>query len=182
MKKVVLTGGAGSGKTTTINRFQQLGYLTVPETAIDVMDATPTLRSVDQFAFQQKVVDLQIEREAAIPADESQDIDSQYVFLDRSVIDSMAYCLLRDTPQPPGLDAACQATDYHAVFALETLNNFPDRPETGRTSTQAMSRQTYDLLFEAYSRYEYTVISIPDQPVEERIQLVLSHLGLKPPF
>lgn len=173
MKKVVLTGGAGSGKTTAINRLEQMGYATVSEAAIQVMESHPRLKLDDPYAFQKRVVDTQIATEAAIPTN-----NGQFIFLDRSIIDSMAYCTLRDIPQPPELDAACQATTYLAVFALETLNNFPNRPETGRTSTQAMSRQTYDLLLEAYARYGYTVISLPNHSVEERIELILNHLGL----
>lgn len=178
MRKVVLTGGAGAGKTTTINRLRQMGYATVPESAIEVMEAYPELKSGEPYAFQKQVVDTQIANEAAISAMGMEE-ESRFIFLDRGIIDSKAYCTLRNTPEPPGLDAACRSSDYYAVFALETLNNFTERPETGRTSNQAMSRQTYDLLLEAYAHYGYTVISIPDQPVEVRIKLILHHLGLQ---
>lgn len=156
-----------------INRLQILGYPTVPETAIEIIQANPELRAIDQFAFQTLVVNKQIEREEAIQSN-----GKQFIFLDRSLIDSLAYCTLRHIPHPPGLDEACHATDYHAIFVLETLSNFDPRADTGRTSTAETSRQTYDLLLQAYKTYGYAVTHVPDWPVEKRIEFILSTLDV----
>ena len=173
MKKIVLTGGPYSGKSTTIKALARMGYQTVPETAIDIIQANPGLRAVDQFAFQKLVVAAQIEQEAAITSN-----GNQPVFLDRGLIDSAAYCILRGIDQPPGLDEACRATDYHAIFALETLNNFNQRAETGRTSSKEISHRAYSLLIEAYEQYGYTVTTVPERPFKERIALILQALDL----
>lgn len=171
MKKIVLTGGSCSGKTTTINRLREMGYQTVSEAAIEIMEANPQLRSVSQYAFQELVVARQIAREAALAADAD-----EYIFLDRGLIDSLAYCQLHNTPQPPGLHEASLSRHYHAVFALQTLSNFDQRTGTGRTSTEAVSHRTYQLLVEAYHSYGYTVIPVPELPVDERVSLILDSL------
>jgi len=171
MRKNVLTGGPYSGKTKTIAALEQLGYRTIPETAIEIIQANPGLRAVNQSAFQKLVISAQIEREATIEPN-----GNRPIFLDRGLIDSIAYCTLRGISQPAGLHDACKATDYHAIFALETLSNYDQRAETGRTSSEEVSHRTYTLLVQAYERYGYTVTTVPERPIEERIEFILQVL------
>ena len=45
---VVLTGGSGVGKTTLIDRLASLGFSTVPEAAMQVIDSLNTLLDPEQ--------------------------------------------------------------------------------------------------------------------------------------
>src|SRR3989344_7362341 len=90
----VITGGPGSGKTTTVNILKQRGYQTTIEHARHYIDTQRiTGKSVEeiranQLVFQHGVLDMQIQQERSLSPNE-------VVFLDRAMPDQKAYyCFL----------------------------------------------------------------------------------------
>jgi len=72
----VITGGPGSGKTTTVNLLKDMGYTTTIEHArhyIDTMRVKgKTVEEIrkNQIEFQLKILDMQIEEEQSHAPDE----------------------------------------------------------------------------------------------------------------
>ena len=86
----VITGGPGSGKTTTVNLLKERGYKTTIEHARHYIDTQRiTGKSVEEIRnnqkeFQQGVLAMQIAQEQELSLTET-------VFLDRAIPDALAY-------------------------------------------------------------------------------------------
>ena len=93
----VITGGPGSGKTTTVNLLKGRGYKTTIEHArhyIDTQRITgKTVEEIrnNQQEFQLGILDMQIKQEAILFPDE-------IVFLDRALPDALAYFKFLNLP------------------------------------------------------------------------------------
>ena len=94
----VITGGPGSGKTTTVNLLKERGYITTFEHARHYLDTQrlkgKTIEGVrkNQREFQLGVLDMQIEQENQISPDVQ-------VFLDRAIPDALAYYRFLNLPE-----------------------------------------------------------------------------------
>jgi predicted ATPase len=178
---VVITGGPGSGKTSVVDHLASLGYATVPESGIQIIEELNRERGVaGQVAWRQghpaeftrlvfdRLVALEEACEAARDA---------LVFCDRGRPDTLAYAA--DTGVVLGEDylSLIHQQRYLEVYLLDTLSRFPERSATGRTSDRARSVRLHDLLDVAYRSLGYRPVPVPELSIEERARFVLSDLG-----
>lgn len=168
----VITGGPGSGKTTTVNILKDRGYKTTVEGARHYMD---TLRANGQDLasarkrqkeFQLEVLRLQIEQEESLDPNET-------VFLDRAIPDALAYYRFLYLPLDTTLTEALAKIHYRKVFILE---NLPMINDYARTEGDAEQKRLHDLLNEVYHSLPFPVMHVPVMPAEERVDLILESL------
>ena len=100
VKRIVLTGGPGSGKTSVLEKINQvytaLGYkvIIVPETATELMNNGITFKdgSVILLDFQELIMRLQLAKEEVVDRTiELANTDKIIVMYDRGTIDNTAY-------------------------------------------------------------------------------------------
>lgn len=176
--KVVITGGPHSGKTTLIDYLANHGYHTIPEAAKIVLrnlgklhgrEWVTTLRINKPELFQDKIIEKQEELEQQIPA-------NTLVFLDRSMIDTLAYACVQGNSIPSTLIEFIQTHAYDRVFLLDTVLPYNTR---GRMTNEAFSKRIRDELEKVYNEYGHNPIRIPQMPVEERAQRIINMLNIK---
>lgn len=166
----VLTGGPSSGKTTLLEKFKELGYYTVPESARILIDKY-VARGMparefrrDEMEFQRKVLFMKLDAENRAPKD-------KIVFFDRGIPDSIAYYKLHnlDTNEVEKVSK----NRYKKIFFLEQLPFKKDyaRVEDGRTA-----KKLGELMLKAYKSLGYDVVFVPVIPVDERARFVLARL------
>ena len=118
MKKYVLTGGPGVGKSTVLRILASRGFSVVPEIARELIEDEHKKNSDilpwrNHAKFQNMVARKQYAAEKEI-------INSVGTFLDRSLVDGYAYCKYANTPIPQIiLDGA--RNRYDKIFLLEQL-------------------------------------------------------------
>ena len=175
--KIVLTGAPGSGKTTLIESLGELGEQTVPEAAIDVIQALvkemglseqDEWRRGDPLGFQQRIYRHQTELEAVLDP-------SRRSFLDRGTLDGLAYLEMFNTHAPESFKVELAAHHYDHIFFIEPLNldDLDLRQESGRNDSVEEAAKLVELLQAVYRNNGYTIHRIPPLPVAERVQYVL---------
>ncbi|WP_203338055.1 AAA family ATPase [Nocardioides limicola] len=169
----VITGGPSSGKTTTVNLLRERGYQTTIEHARHYIDlqriAGRTTEQVRarQLEFQQGVLAMQLEQEAALDPD-------AVVFLDRAVPDSLAYYRFLGLAPDDRLIKAVNHARYRMTFVLDLL---PLAPDYARTEDAADQQRIHDLLTEVYAALPSPLVRVPVMPAAERVQFILGHLA-----
>ena len=173
---MVITGGPCSGKTRLIECLSKLGFCTVPEAAIQIIqeliervgfDDQIRWREAHSTRFQKLVMDRQRLLESKIPT------HHELVFLDRGLHDGLAYLSHHDSLPNSELRLEYGPYSYEGVFILDTLNAFDQRLETGRTEDIVSSWSLRDQLHHIYSELGARMLRVPESPIEARARLVL---------
>lgn len=173
MRRYVLTGGPGVGKSTLIARFAERGLHTAPEAAWQIiheegLEFVDTVGWQGAAQFQEKIAQRQLELEATLPNTD------ELLFLDRGLLDGIAYCALDNISTPKViLDNA--AGRYTGVFLLDFLETYTMGP--GRQDSPETAQSLHTLIGETYRQYGYTVVDVPAGDVESRCDYILNRIG-----
>ncbi len=181
MRKIVLTGGPYSGKSTLAGALTELGFALVPEAAIQVIDAlglelgmerARSWRAENHVEFQLRIVRLQLRLEA-----EAEHSGAELAVCDRGVPDGLAYMRHWRVGPPAELVEAARRARYERVFLLDTLSGVRPRPESGRVDEHD-SLRVRDLLAQVYREHDHEPVPVPERSVAERIELIRSDLEI----
>lgn len=178
MRRHILTGAPGAGKTALLRRLETLGFSVVEEAATDVIaleqaqgrDAPHT-----DPGFILSILDLQQRRLAAAAA-----LPVAVQFHDRSAICTHALCQFLGYRIPPDLARETARLSAEGVYGRRVL--FIEN-QGFVTATPARRISFEDaLVFEAvhertYLEFGYELVRIPAQPLDERVAAVLRAAG-----
>lgn len=168
----VITGGPGSGKTTTVNILRERGYITTMEHARHFLDTQRlkgrTIEEVrkSQLEFQHGVLKMQIEQEEEIAP-------YVQVFLDRAVPDALAYYRYLELPVDDLLKNALEKVSYKKVFIMDPL---PLVNDYARTENVEAQQKIHQLITEVYEALPFPVVYVPVLPAQERVDFILKNL------
>lgn len=168
----VITGGPGSGKTTTVNLLKARGYLTTVENARHFLDTQrlkgKTVEEIrnNQKEFQRRVLQMQIKQEKAISP-------QVQVFMDRAVPDALAYYRFLNLDVDDVLSKAINNTSYKKVFIMDPL---PLVNDYARLENEEGQRKLHQLISEVYQSLPFPVVHVPVLPAEERVDFILKNL------
>lgn len=168
----VVTGGPGSGKTTTVNLLRNRGYKTTIEHARHYIDTEritgKTVEEIrnNQIAFQAGVLNMQIEQEAYLLPDE-------IAFLDRALPDSLAYYEFLGLPVDEKLARKLPSVAYRKIFILDPL---PLVNDYARLEDGEAQRKIHSLITAVYESLPFPVVHVPVLPAEERVDFILKNL------
>ncbi|MCK2214089.1 AAA family ATPase [Actinomadura sp. ATCC 31491] len=179
MRRYILTGAPGAGKTAILRRLEQDGYAVVEEAATDVIalrqaegEAEPWTRP----SFIEEVLALQLrrrERAAALPGGGPQ-------VHDRSPVCTYALARFLGHPVPPALSTALDrlraGRGYEEeVFFVENLGFVA--PTGARRITFEESLRFERVHRDAYARFGHTCLPVPAGPLPERAAAVRARLA-----
>lgn len=168
----VITGGPGSGKTTTVNMLESLGYRTTIEKARHYIDTKlkdgKTIDEIErnQRGFQQAVIKMQLETESKLnPA--------ELVFMDRAIPDALAYYRFLNLKTDQLVETAVKEASYKKVFILDCL---PLVNDYARREDEKAQHRIHELIIEVYQSLPFPIVYVPVLPVEERVNVILKNL------
>ena len=171
-KPFVITGGPGVGKTTVIEILRKRGYRVVDETAREIIEremakGSEVLPWKDLQEFQAQVFLRQSEKENVV-------LDlSEPVFLDRSIIDGYAYCVLgKVTPSPEIVHLS--PGRYAKVFLLDRLPEYVT--DGSRIEDHQFAKDIHAEIFKVYTDFGYEVVHVPVLEPEQRVDFIIKHL------
>jgi predicted ATPase len=160
IKRYVLTGAPGAGKTTIANALRRRGHAVVPEAATDVVTG-----GGEGDGFVDAVLALQLARERAATA--------PVQVLDRSPLCTLALARYLGVPPSAALLAAAgdAAHRYQSTVLLVQPLGFIT-PTAVRRISYADSLRFAAIHEDVYREYGFTLAEVPPAPVAERVALV----------
>ena len=176
-KKIILTGGPGTGKSALINELIKRGYTCFKEISRQItLDAKK--EGIDQLFLTHPL----LFSERLLKGRQKQFMDAdvygnKIVFFDRGIPDVLAYMNFIGNSYPQYFINICNRTVYNAVFVLKpwkaiyTIDN-----ERYESFEQAL--KIHDNLVNTYKNYNYTLIDVPFNTVENRTNFILKVLGI----
>jgi len=177
-KKIVITGGPGTGKSSIINQLQSRGHLCYEEISRQVTlqarkDGIDQLFLTEPLLFSQKLLEGRIQQFI-----EAVKEPKDNVFLDRGLPDVLAYMDYIGDTYPNHFTETCNAYQYDYVFVLapwqEIFTSDSERYESFEKATEI-----HHHLFETYKRFGYQLIDVPFGSIENRTDFVLDSLNLQ---
>lgn len=174
-RRIVLTGGPGSGKTTLLEALAAAGHATSPEAGRAIIRRQQAIDGEalpwkDRALFAELMLDRELEAHArAESADGS-------VFFDRGVPDVVGYLTLCGLPVPAHMERAAQDIRYDRRVFIAPVWPEIFGQDAERKQDLDEARRTFDAMAETYPRFGYELIELPQAPVAERLDFVLTTL------
>ena len=98
------------------------------------------------------------------------------VFLDRGIPDVLAYMHYIGDAYPAFFDQACKDHKYNSVFVLPPWQDiYVSDAERYENYEQAVL--IHDHLMETYQKYGYSIIEVPKDTVENRMEFILNQIA-----
>jgi len=173
-KLFVLSGGPCSGKTSLIKYLEKKGFPVLHETARKLVEIgiikPEEFKSKEKRDYIQRII-----FEEQLKAEES--VSNQpVVFLDRSLVDGIAYYWILNLEPPKYMFEILSKKRYDKVFILEQLENF--ELDNVRHESPEQAKKIHELVIKAYEMLGYDIIEVPVMPIFQRAHFILKRIEL----
>ena len=171
-RKIVITGGPGTGKSSIINELEKRGYSCLEEISRQVTlnarkEGIEQLFLTKPLLFSELLLKGRVEQFKLAQA-----IEKPQVFLDRGLPDVLAYMDYIGDSYPEEFINVCKNHVYDHVFILAPWQEiFKSDSERYENFDQAI--KIHEHLIAAYEHYGYNLIDVPFDTVEERTNFIL---------
>lgn len=174
-RRIVVTGGPGSGKTSLIEALAAAGHATSPEAGRAIIRRQQAIDGQalpwrDRALFAELMLDRELEVHAR--AEEA----TGPVFFDRGVPDVVGYLTLCDLPVPAHIEGAARDIRYDRRVFIAPVWPEIFEPDAERRQDLDEAQRTFDAMAKVYPRFGYDLIELPKVPVAERLAFVLETL------
>ena len=173
VKKIVITGGPGTGKTSIINELKRLGHVCLDEISREI-----TLKARKDGIEQLFLTQPLLFSELLLKGRETQfsqanTMGEDLVFLDRGIPDVIAYMDYIGDEYPQKFVNSCKNNVYDMAFILEPWQEiFVSDSERYENFDQAV--KIHHHLLNTYERFNYTLMDVPFDTIENRAQFILN--------
>ncbi len=175
-KRIIITGGPGTGKSTIIDLLEERGYPCHCEVSRAVIKeqlekGSDLLPWNDLSGFSDTVFKGQTgQYHQAEP--------NEINFFDRGLPDVIAY-LRKDLLPTEALDDLVEHYPYHnEVFVTPPWEEIYKNDEERREDFETM-QAIHNALVETYEHFGYTVVEVPKEDSYKRVNFILKRLGLQ---
>lgn len=175
MKKIVITGGPGTGKSSIIAELINRGYHCMKEISRQVtLDARKN--GIEQLFLNNPL----LFSELLLEGRKQQYIDasnkaSDLVFFDRGLPDVLAYMEYIGDKYPQKFIDTCKNNVYDHVFILSPWQKIYSSDNVRYENFEQAVRIHHHLL-NTYDKYEYNLIDVPFERVEKRTDYILDFI------
>ncbi|WP_040253614.1 AAA family ATPase [Psychroserpens mesophilus] len=176
-RKIVITGGPGTGKSSVINELIKRNYTCFEEISRQVtLDARKD--GIEQLFLTKPLLFSELLLEARTKQFiEATSLKKNLVFLDRGLPDVIAYMEYANSEYPDHFTETCKTYQYDNVFVLAPWQEiFVSDSERYENFDQAV--QIHDALLNTYEQFGYKLIDVPFDSIEKRTDFILDALHL----
>lgn len=171
-KRIVISGGPGSGKTTLICKLEELGYKCIHEISRQVTleaqkEGIDQLFLTDPLLFSDKLLKGRLDQ-----FHQAKDHSEKFLFYDRGMPDVTAYMDYLGTSYPDYFDKTCQEHRYDLVFILPPWEDIYEQ-DNERYESFFEAEKIFTYLLDGYRKYDYDAQVVPVGDVDSRIDYIL---------
>lgn len=176
-KRIVITGGPGTGKSSIINTLAKRGFSCLEEVSRQI-----TLEAQEQGISQLFLENPLLFSERIFIGRKQQYIDAEtltekLVFFDRGIPDVLAYMDYIGDTYPEHFIEACQKHQYDYVFILKPWQDiYTSDNERYENFEQAL--EIHEHLLSTYQKYDYHLLDVPFDTVDNRTDHILKTLNI----
>ncbi|MGB5981159.1 MAG: ATP-binding protein [Nonlabens sp.] len=172
IKRIVLIGGPGTGKTSVINQLSASNYHILPEVSREVTlearkQGIEQLFLTDAHAFSDRLLSGRI--------DQYNNALSGVNFYDRGIPDVPAYHRFTGDPIPERYFQACIDHKYDTCFFFPIWEEIYEQ-DNERYEDIATAKKLSDIIKSEYLDLNYNVIDMPLTSVSQRVEFILKNL------
>lgn len=174
-KKIVITGGPGTGKSSLINELKNRGHCCFDEISRQVtLDARKN--GVEQLFLTEPLLFSELLFKGRLHQyNEACTAVENHVFLDRGLPDVLAYMDYVKTDYPDWFNNTCKASVYDHIFVLAPWQDiYKSDNERYENFEQAIA--IHDFLLLSYKRFGYKLIDVPFGSIKTRTDFILETL------
>lgn len=174
-RRIVLTGGPGSGKTSLLEALSAAGHATSPEAGRAIIRRQQAIDGEalpwkDRALFAELMLDRELEAHTGAEG------AAGSVFFDRGVPDVVGYLTLCGLPVPAHVERAAQDIRYDRRVFIAPVWPEIFGQDAERKQNLDEARRTFEAMAETYPRFGYELIELPKTSVAERLAFVLKTL------
>jgi predicted ATPase len=174
-KSILLIGGPSTGKTTLINHLKTLGYPCLEEISRDVIKKAQS-KGIDQLFLEKPLLFSQLLKDARIQQfQEVATYDTQYVFLDRGIPDTVAYMDYIGQTYTEAFINDCKKYQYDVVFILPLWKEI-HQTDAERYESFEQAQKIQEHLLATYKHYGYAPIEVPTGDIDSRASFIINTL------
>jgi predicted ATPase len=181
-KKIVITGGPSTGKTSLIERLGKEGFHCFPEVirsmtldakneaGLSYFTTNPIAVVPDPLEFNRKIMDARMQHFKA-----STGMALPVVFFDRGIPDVLAYMDYFDQEYGPEFIDALESHRYDSIFLLPMWQEIYTS-DSERFERYEEALEIHKLLHQTYTRFGYRVVEVPKDTIERRVAFIKDQL------
>lgn len=176
LRRMVVTGGPGTGKSTLIDELARRGLATEPEVARAILrkDGGMALRAGDPAGFADAMFD------AELSAYRRAEAGSCPILFDRGFPDIAGFLHLEGLPVPAAIDRACREFRYEGPIFRAPPWSAIYRRDAERIQDWDAAVASDAAVSAAWREYGYSPIDLPLADPAQRADFVMSHLPAAP--
>jgi predicted ATPase len=176
-KKIVITGGPGTGKSTIINALLEKNYTCLEEISRDVtLEAQK--KGIDQLFLTKPLLFSELLLEGRLQQFKTaKSLNTDVVFFDRGIPDVLAYMDYIGDNYPDSFKKASKKFNYDTVFICKPWKAIYT-PDNERYESFSQAEKIHQYLLKTYTSYNYTPIDVPFGSITERTNFIINTLNL----
>jgi predicted ATPase len=179
VKRIVISGGPGSGKTTLIKRLESSGHRVFHEVSREFTRAAQQ-QGIDQLFLKDPLHFSRILLEARTSQFSSASgSENQKVFYDRGLPDVLSYMDYLGVSYTDHFLETCKKYRYDQVFLLPPWEEIYVQ-DSERYETFQKATEIYRFLRHGYRKFDYDIVEIPPGSIDERVNLLLDRIDQSP--
>ena len=173
MRKYVVTGGPGCGKTAVVEELKSMGCLIIPEVGRNLIEneiqsGGKCFPWMDREAFQHRILEIRLKIE------NTQESDGDFILLDRGIPDGIAYYRFDALQPPEDLVAESRCCRYRKVFWLAPLKHY--KKDSIHKHSKQDAERIGEIIKEVYTEFGFALVELPAMSVSARAATLLKHI------
>lgn len=174
-KKIIITGGPSTGKSSIIKALSQKGYPCMKEISREVI-LEAREKGIEHLFVSSPVLFSEILLEKRIQQYfDAEKSATENIFFDRSVIDIIAYLNFANSNHTINFESFLTKHKYNLVFICPPWKEI-HTTDNERYESFEEAKKIHNELIKSYKQQNYSVIEIPFGSIDQRTEFVLNNL------